>query len=115
MQKIKKLLCVLLVATMVFSMVVSTTLSVSAASPLPHLVQLDAVWKNYSYGGGTLYKTGCGIFSLSNAVGYLTGKRIDVPSAAKWAHSINAYNVNGGDGTYRLVLYPKVQAKYGST
>ncbi len=114
MQKFKKLLCVLLVATMVFSMVVATTLSASAASPLPHLVQLDTVWKSYSYGGGTLYKTGCGIFSLSNAVGYLTGKRIDVPTAAKWAHSINAYNVNGGDGTYRLVLYPKVQAKYGA-
>ena len=114
MQKFKKLLCVLLVATMLFSMLAVAGLNASAATPLPHLVQLDAVWKSYSYGGGTLYKTGCGIFSLSNAVGYLTGKRIDVPSAAKWAHSIGGFNVNGGDGTYRLVLYPKVQAKYGA-
>ncbi len=115
MQMFKKLLCVLLVAVMLFSALAITTMKASAATPLPHLVQLDAIWKSYSYGGGTLYKTGCGIFSLSNAVGYLTGKRIDVPTAAKWAHSIGAYNVNGGDGTYRLVLYPKVQAKYGST
>ena len=115
MKLFKRLLCVLLVSVMLFSMISVSTMSASAATPLPHLVQLDAVWKSYSYGGGTLYKTGCGIFSLSNAVGYLTGKRIDVPSAAKWAHSIGGYNVNGGDGTYRLVLYPKVQAKYGST
>ena len=113
MQKLRRISCMLLVAVMLFSMVVGTTFNASAATPLQHLVQWESQWKYY-IGGGTLYNTGCGIFSLRNAVGYLTGKDMGIDEPARWAHSINAYNVNGGDGTYRLVLYPKVQARYGA-
>ncbi len=115
MNSLKRASCLLIVAVMLFSMFVGTALTSSAATPLAHKVQLDTEWKSVYVGGASLYKTGCGIFSLSNAVGYLTGKRIDITTAAKWAHSIGGFNVNGGDGTYRLVLYPKVQAKYGAT
>jgi len=79
------------------------------------LSQHDSRWSNYSYGGGTISATGCGILSLVNTVGYLSGERMDIPSVASWAHSIRSYNVNGADGVYRFVLYPQVQAKYGST
>ncbi len=115
MTLLKKSLSVLLVATMLFALAVSTTLSTSAIGPLPLVRQNDAQWKNYYYGSGNLYNTGCGIFSLVNAVGYLTGLRMSVTSTASWFHSIGGYNVTGGEGTYRTVVYPKVQAKYGAT
>ncbi len=113
MKKLTRVLSVLLIAVMLFA-AFGTAFTASAATPLAHKVQLDSEWKSVYVGGASLYKTGCGIFSLSNAVGYLTGKRIDITTAAKWAHSIGGFNVSGGDGTYRLVLYPKVQAKYGA-
>ncbi len=104
----------MLVFVMLFAMVIGTTLTTSAATYSIQR-QLETKWKNYYYGGGNLYNTGCGIFSLVNAVGYLTGNSMSITEVASWAHSINAFNVNGGDGTYRLVLYPKVQARYGET
>ncbi len=114
MKVLKRSLAAMLVLAMVFALVVSTAVTSSANSYVIQR-QLEAKWKNYYYGGGNLYNTGCGIFSLVNAVGYLTGNSMSITEVASWAHSINAFNVNGGDGTYRLVLYPKVQAKYGAT
>ncbi len=112
MTVLKRMLALLLVATMMFAFVVTTTVTASAATPLVNLCQTDSQWKAYYYGGRTLSATGCGIFSLVNAVGYLTGKRMDVVSVASWAYSIGAY---GASGTYRTALYPRVQAKYGGT
>ncbi len=79
------------------------------------VVQNDTKWTGSAntYGTGTLRATGCGIFSLVNAVGFLTGNAMDVNEVAAWAYSIGAYNKGGADGTYRLELYPKVEAKYG--
>ncbi len=113
MKATKKIVSLLLVAVMLLSALSVFTVSVSAATPLTHLVQLESKWKYY-IGGGTLYNTGCGIFSMRNAIGYLTGYDIGIDAPARWAHSIGAYNVTGGEGTYRLVLYPKITAKYGS-
>ena len=98
---------------MVFALVAVSCLSASANSYVIQR-QLETKWKSYYYGGANLYNTGCGIFSLVNAVGYLTGNSMSITEVASWAHSINAFNVNGGDGTYRLVLYPKVTKKYGA-
>ncbi len=114
----RKLLSTILALFMIFSMFSVTlqpSIEVEAAGDFALLRQTDSQWYGYYYGGGSLPGTGCGIFALVNCVGYLTGQTMDVPEVASWAHSINAYNVNGGDGTYRLVLYPKVEAKYGST
>ncbi len=72
-------------------------------------------WKSVYYGAGNLYDTGCGIFSLVNAVGCLTGKDMGVKNVAQFAYDIGAYNNGGANGTARLVLYPKVEAKYGAT
>ncbi len=112
MKTMKKVISFLLVTVMIFSMISVFAVSSSAATPLTHLVQTEAKWKYY-IGGGTLYNTGCGIFSMRNAIGYLTGYDIGIDAPARWAHSIGAYNVTGGEGTYRLVLYPKITAKYG--
>ena len=90
--------------------------TVSAAGTYVCAVQWEAKWKNYKYGEGNLYDTGCGIFALVNAVGYLTGKSMDIPSVASWAYSIKAFNVAGSDlGTLRHVLYPNAATKYGKT
>ncbi len=115
MAVIKKSVAMLLVVTMLFAAVVTTTISASAVTPLGHLVQWEAQWKNYYYGGRNLYNTGCGIFALVNCVGYLTGQRMSITSTASWAHSIGAFNTPSAGGTYRTALYPRVQAKYGAT
>lgn len=114
MKKIRKPISVLLTFVMLFSVFASISItSASAVTPLGCVKQNDDQWKNYIYGTGSLYNTGCGIFSLVNAVGYLTGQRMSVTEAAEWAHSINAFNVTGAEGTYRTVLYPRVEEKYG--
>lgn len=114
MHTLKRTACVLLVAAMLFSVVTITALDSSALAPLPHKVQYDDPWGSVVVGYGNISGTGCGILSLVNAVGYLTGKEMDVIETAKWAYSVNGFNnINGNLGTYRLVLYPKVQAEYG--
>lgn len=65
------------------------------------LSQHDSRWGSLSYGGGTISGTGCGILSLVNTVGYLSGQMMDIPSVAAWAHSVGAYNVNG-DGRVNM-------------
>ena len=77
------------------------------------MIQHENRWLKYSFNGGTLPATGCGIFALVNCVGYLTGRTMDVVEVATWAHNIGAFNVYGADGTYCLELYPKVEGKYG--
>lgn len=115
MQILKRSLCILLVLSMLFSVCAITAIDASALAPLPHLVQHDEPWGSVVVGYGTISATGCGILSLVNAVGYLTGKRIDVIECAQWAYSVKGFNnIQGNLGTYRLTLYPKVQAKYGA-
>ncbi|MBQ9414430.1 MAG: SH3 domain-containing protein [Clostridia bacterium] len=108
------------------SLLLTFALLASAALPMilsaedvihrPIVLQFVSKWRNYTYGGGTLYDTGCGMFSIVNAVGWLTGNEMSVTEVASWGHSIGGYNPGtSSDGTYRLTVYPKLQAKYGAT
>ncbi|MBR6593673.1 MAG: dockerin type I repeat-containing protein [Clostridia bacterium] len=112
----KKLLGCLLVVCFLMSLHVGILSATAVYEDWVMIVQNDTKWTGAAntYGTGTLRATGCGIFSLVNAVGYLTGNAMDVNEVAAWAYSIGAYNKGGADGTYRLELYPKVTAKYGA-
>ncbi|MDD7392855.1 MAG: hypothetical protein PUG24_00440, partial [Eubacteriales bacterium] len=115
MKKVKRILSVLLIVALTATFVGAFSIGSSAVTPLGCVIQKDPKWKSYYYGGGNLYDTGCGIFSLVNAVGYLTGRRMSVTEVAAWAHEIGAYNSGtSAGGTTRGYLYPKVQAQYGS-
>ena len=115
MKKVKRILSVLLIVALTATFVGAFSIGSSAVTPLGCVIQKDPKWKSYYYGGGNLYDTGCGIFSLVNAVGYLTGRRMSVTEVAAWAHEIGAYNAGtSAGGTTRGYLYPKVQAQYGS-
>lgn len=114
MTALKKSVALLLVFTMLFAVVISTSVSASAATYKIQR-QTDSKWKTVYVGGRTMSATACGIFSLCNAIGYLTGSAPDVYSAAVWAHNIGAFNTPSAGGTYRTALYPRIQAKYGST
>ena len=115
MKKVKRILSVLLIVALTATFVGAFSIGSSAVTPLGCVIQKDTKWKSYYYGGGNLYDTGCGIFSLVNAVGYLTGIRMSVTEVAAWAHEIGAYNAgSSAGGTTRGYLYPKVQAQYGS-
>jgi len=116
LKTLKRITTLVIVLSMLVSVFVFTPATeAGAVTPLGLVLQKDAKWKSYYYGGGNLYNTGCGVFALVNAVGYLTGQRMSVTSTAQWFHDIGGYNVTGGEGTYRTVVYPKVQAKYGGT
>lgn len=112
---IKRTLSAILVVLMMVSMLPFVANKADAGDYTGCLIQHDPRWGSYSVNGGTLSGTACGIFSLINCVGYLTGKTMDIYEVANWAHDIGSFNVTyGGDGTYRLALYPRVQAKYGA-
>jgi len=116
MKRTTKLLSLVLALAMICSAFIITASQASAIYSFPIVIQNDSKWTGAAntYGTGTLRATGCGIFSLVNAVGCLTGKSMDVNEVAAWAYSLGAYNKQGADGTYRLELYPKVTAKYGA-
>ncbi|MBQ3094295.1 MAG: InlB B-repeat-containing protein [Clostridia bacterium] len=106
------------VLALLMSAFATCAFSASAVTVKPTtLVRQDlAKWKNYVYGDsqGTLYRTGCGMFAIVNAVGYLTGNTMSVTEVASWGHSIGGYNPgNTHAGTYRMTIYPRLQAKYG--
>ena len=113
-----KMLSLVLVLSMLFAMMSVAVPTGGAYTVQPTtLVRQDlAKWKNYVYGDsqGTLYRTGCGMFAIVNAVGYLTGNTMSVTEVASWGHSIGGYNPgNTHAGTYRMTIYPRLQAKYG--
>lgn len=78
------------------------------------LSQHDPRWGSYNVNGGTISATGCGILSLINAVGYLTGRQMDVIDTALWAYRIGAFNPGGAEGTYRTAMYWRVESAYGA-
>ncbi|MBR5134430.1 MAG: InlB B-repeat-containing protein, partial [Clostridia bacterium] len=113
-----KLLSVLLAVAMLVSAFSAVSMSASAITVVPtKLVRQNLEkWKNYTYGDsqGTLYRTGCGMFAIVNAVGYLTGNEMSVTEVASWGHAICGYNPgNSHSGTYRMTIYPRLEAKYG--
>lgn len=105
---------ILAIFVSLFTFTVSATTAPNANGSFER--QWVSKWKNVKVGGGTLYDTGCGIFSLVNAVYALNGSKMDIVATANWAHDIGAYNKgNSAGGTSRFDLYPKVTAKYGNT
>ena len=117
MKLTKRIITFSLVLAMLFSAFtfLGANNQVEALSPLPHLLQSSEPWGSHLVGGYSISRTGCGILSLVNCVGYLTGKRIDVIECAEWAYSVKGFNnYSNSLGTYRLVLYPLVEAKYGA-
>ena len=76
--------------------------------------QIDQVWGQYDPSGGagcTIYKNGCGLISIVNAVYYLNGNIINVKALFDWAYSTGGY---GTSGTYRNTIYPKLTSTMGS-
>ncbi len=115
-----KVLSLMMALTMLVSMVSIGAFTADAytVNPTPIVRQNLAKWKNYTYGdpvNGTLYRTGCGMFAIVNAVGFLTGNEMSVTEVAAWGHSIGGYNPGSSHaGTYRGTIYPRLQAKYGT-
>ncbi|MBQ3093746.1 MAG: SH3 domain-containing protein, partial [Clostridia bacterium] len=114
MLKVVSLLCAVVMLLSVLPM----TFASAAPTVVPTAVQIQwtDTWKNYYYGttySGNLYDTGCGIFSIVNAVGYLTGNTMSVTEVAQWAYDIKAFNYYAG-GTDRTMLYPALEGKYGT-
>ena len=60
-----------------------------------------------------LHDSGCGIFALVNAVGYLTGNNMNVEDVASWALQGNGYSTS--EGTVGSTLYPRAISQYGKT
>ncbi len=115
MKAFRRILSLVLVLSMLISIPMLTSKNVEALYSFTIQKQNVEKWRNVYVNSGSLYNTGCGIFSLINAVGCLTGKDMGVESVARWAYSVGGYNVEGAEGTYRTVLYRKVEAKYGAT
>jgi hypothetical protein len=115
MDRSRRVLSLLLALVLTLSSIPMIANEANAVAYTGCLSQHDSRWGSLSYGGGTISATGCGILSLVNTVGYLSGERMDIPSVASWAHQIGSFNPNGPEGVYRFVLYPRVEAKYGST
>jgi hypothetical protein len=95
----KRVLSVILVFLLVASVLPPISNEAQAAAYTGIMRQTDSPWDTYWFNGGSLAGTGCGIFSLANAVGYLTGEKMDVVEIATWAHNNGMYNVTGADGT----------------
>ena len=110
---LKQALSLTLALVLLIAVVPMVAIDADAAAYTGVVRQTDAPWTSYYVGGATLAATGCGLFSLVNCVGYLTGQLMDIPSLASWAHSTGTFNKKA-DGTYRLEFYPLVEAKYGA-
>ena len=110
----KRSISLLLIAVLVLSIPLMAT-PASAAAYTGLMRQYESKWANIYHNGGSLYNCGCGLFSLVNAVGYLTGYQMDVVELADWAHANGMYNVTGADGTYRTSFYPAASKRYGGT
>ncbi len=115
---LKKALCFCLAFLFLFGMInvfpIASASAVSDEIYTGNMIQHEKKWQQYYINGGSIAATGCGILSLVNCVGYLTGKTMDVIEVAEWAHSIGGFNVTGADGTYRYDVYPYVTERYGS-
>jgi len=78
--------------------------------------QFDPQWnvKKYYWNGtgDTLYNSGCGLFSLANAIYALNGRKVNMDNLATWATSRGSYRPGSG-GTFRDPFYPDASAFYG--
>ena len=109
----KKMLSLLLAVLLLSAAVLPMANDAQAAAYTGIVHQTQPIYANYWYGGDTLYSAGCGIFSMVNAVGYLTGYLMDPVEIANWAYA-NGY-FSGDVGTYRNPFYRKANERYGPT
>ena len=109
----RRALSVMLALVLLVTAIVPMANKAEAAAYTGIMRQTEPEYLNYWYGGGTLYAAGCGIFSLCNAVGYVTGYKMDPVEIANWAYA-NGY-FSGDVGTYRDPFYRKAAARYGPT
>ena len=112
-QAMKKSISVMLALLLLVTAILPMANEAQAAAYTGIMRQTEPEYLNYWYGGGTLYAAGCGIFSLCNAVGYVTGYKMDPVEIANWAYA-NGY-FSGDVGTYRDPFYRKAAARYGGT
>jgi hypothetical protein len=110
-----KAFSVVLALLLVISIFPMIATEAEAAAYTGCLSQHDSRWGSYNVNGGTISATGCGVLSLVNTIGYLSGQQMNVIDTALWANRVGGFNPNGAEGVYRLVLYPLVEAKYGAT
>ena len=109
-----KVLSILLVVCMLSGFAFTHSAPASAVDTSWQIVMQNlSKWASVYYGTGSLKATGCGNFALVNAVGYLTGKDMDVTKVAQWAYDIGGYNDTGANGTNRFEVYPYVEDKWG--
>ncbi len=110
---LKRALSVMLSLLLLVTAVLPAANRVQAEAFTGIMHQTDEAYLNDWYGGGNLAQSGCGIFALCNAVGYITGYKMDPVEIADWAYA-NGY-FNGDEGTYRDPFYRKAAARYGDT
>ena len=110
----KRLLSILVALALVCGILPGLASPAEAVAYTGCLSQHDSRWGSYNVNGGTISATGCGVVSLVNAIGYLSGEQMDVIETALWARRVGGFNPNGAEGTYRTVLYHKVEAQYGA-
>ncbi len=109
-----RIISALLVLSLALSLVSWGAGTANATAYVGVLSQNDSRWGGYYVNYSTIGASGCGILSLVNAVGYLSGKQMDVIEVALWAHRIGSYNPSGMEGgVYRTSLYHRVEAVYG--
>ncbi len=88
-----------------------TVKEASAAAYTGVMHQTDSKWLDYKYDDVGLCFIGCGVFALANAVGYLTGRQMDVVQVADWAYAKGYFN--GEVGTYGIPFYREVDEEFG--
>lgn len=114
----KRWLSLILIATIIFAMTPIMSIKTSAAGKTPTVYsQLnDTSAFNYPGGSGSTYKSsGCGVYSIVNAVKYLTGKKIDPHELGNFAISCGG-RVNGGithDFCKKVANSSEFGGKYG--
>lgn len=79
-------------------------------------LQIDSKWNTKKYNNSYLKDSGCGIFSIVNAVYNSTGNFVDPYTVADWAHGAKYFNQAAkGGGVCNQKIFTEVANKYGST
>lgn len=111
----RRVMSVMLALLLVVAALPLTANNADAASFSGCLSQHNSKWGDRMFSVDTISASGGGILALVNAVGYVTGKQMDVITTALWANSVGGYNASNTYGVNQEILYPQVEAKYGRT
>lgn len=79
-------------------------------------LQVDSKWNTKTYNNSYLKDSGCGIFSIVNAVYNATGNFIDPYIVADWAYGAKYFNQAAkGGGVCNQKIFTEVANKFGSS